>query len=51
MKLTFNVPDDIVLWFKKVIDETVAELNKRPQKEVECYYIKVDDEILYQRKS
>lgn len=51
MKLTIDVPDDMVLRLKKIIDETIAELNKWPQKEDECYYIKANDEILYQRRS
>lgn len=46
MKLTFDVPDDIALGLKKVIDETIAELTKWPQRGDEYYYIKGNGEIL-----
>lgn len=46
MKLTFDVPDDIALGLKKVIDETIAELTKWPQRGDGYYYIRGNGEIL-----
>lgn len=46
MKLTFDVPDDIVLGLKRVVEETIAELTKWPQRGDEYYYIRGNGEIL-----
>lgn len=46
MKLTFDVPDDIALGLRKVVEETIAELTKWPQKGDHYYYITSDGNIL-----
>lgn len=47
MKLTFDVPDDIALGLKTVVEETIAELTKWPQKGDHYYYITSDGNILF----
>jgi len=46
MKITFDVPDDIALGLKAVVEETIAELTKWPQRGDEYYYIRGNSEIL-----
>lgn len=46
MKLTFDVPDDIALGLKRVVEETIAELTKWPQRGDDYYYIRGNGEIL-----
>lgn len=47
MKLTFNVPDDIALGLKAVVEETIAELTKWPQKDDPYYFIASDGGVVY----
>ena len=47
MKLTFDVPDDIALGLKAVVEETIAELTKWPQKDDPYYFITSDGGVVY----
>ena len=46
MKLTFDVPDDIALGLKAVVEETIAELTKWPQKDDPYYFIASDGGVV-----
>lgn len=47
MKLTFDVPDDIALGLKAVVEETIAELTKWPQTNDPYYFITSDGGVVY----
>lgn len=49
MKLTFDVPDDMALGLKKVVEETIAELTKWPQKNDQYWFLCADGLITSSR--